>query len=231
MNTISKSEKPQLTIPAGSQFGHRGNWASRRKPRVLVEVTEGISIGPGLHLLVAPNGAGKTTLLRTLARLHPALHGAPSTIGHVHYVSDELKMDAELKPRTLFNAWFKDEGLAYARQLADKFELDLNCAIGKHSRGNRQKVLLIIAETLAADGRPNVLLMDEPFTGLDAGTRQAVADYWASTPSIVRLVVLHELEAVTHADSLFTIAKGTLRHTRERKGRSWAETSCTLCCS
>jgi len=231
MNTISNTEQPQLNVPAATRFGYRGSWASRRNPRVLVEVTEGISIGAGLHLLVAPNGAGKTTLLRTLARLHPPLHGSPSTVGHVHYVSDELKMDPELKPRTLFNAWFKGEGLAFARLLADKFKLDLNCAIGKHSRGNRQKVLLIVAETLAADSRPNVLLMDEPFTGLDAGTRKAVAEYWATTPSILRLVVLHELEAVTHADSLFTIAKGTLHHTRERKGRSWAETSCTLCCS
>ena len=66
---------------------------------------------------------------------------------------------------------------------------------------------------------------------VDAATRQAVAQYWAETPAILRLVVLHELEAVSHADSLFTIAQGTLRHTRERKGPTWAETCCTLCCS
>jgi hypothetical protein len=73
--------------------------------------------------------------------------------------------------------------------------------------------------------------MDEPFTGLDGGTRETVAAHWAATPSILRLVVLHELESVGEADSLFTISRGALSHTRERRGRSWAETCCTLCCS
>lgn len=228
MNT---PEPPQLTVPAGTQFGHRGNWAAGRRPRVLVDTTADISVGPGLHLLVAPNGSGKTTLLRTLAGLHPALHGAPSIKGSVHYIADELKMDPELKPQKLFDAWFTNGALALSHELADKFGLNLKCAIGKHSRGNRQKVLLIIAETLAAHAGSTLLLMDEPFSGLDAGTRETVAAHWAATPSILRLVVLHELESVGQADSLFTISRGTLQHTRERAGRSWAETSCTLCCS
>ncbi len=198
---------------------------------MLVNTTAEISVGPGLHLLVAPNGSGKTTLLRTLAGLHPAIHGSPTIKGRVHYVSDELKMDGELAPRALFQAWFTNGALKQAHELAEKFKLDLKCAIGKHSRGNRQKVLLIVAETLAAHAPSTVLLMDEPFTGLDGGTRDTVAAHWASTPSVLRLVVLHELESVGQADSLFTIAKGTLHHTRERKDRSWAEISCTLCCS
>src|SRR5262245_26798835 len=147
----SLPEHPSLNFPAGTQFGHRGSLASGRKPRVLVDTPAEISIGAGLHLLVAPNGSGKTTLLRTLARLHPALHGNPTTEGRVQYVSDELKMDPELKPRRLFEAWFNKDGMAHARRLSDKLKLDLECAIGKHSRGNRQKVLLIVAETLAAD--------------------------------------------------------------------------------
>jgi ABC-2 type transport system ATP-binding protein/manganese/iron transport system ATP-binding protein len=225
------SAPPQLNVPAGAQFGHRSRLPFGKKHRVLVNAATEMTVGPGLHLLVAPNGSGKTTLLRTLAGLHPALQGSPSIVGRVHYVSDELKMDPELKPASLFGAWFANGALKHARQLAEKFKLDVNCAIGKHSRGNRQKVLLIIAETLAAHAGSTVLLMDEPFTGLDSGTRDTVAAHWASTPKILRLVVLHELESVGQADSLFTIAKGTLRHTRERKGPTWAETCCTLCCS
>jgi ABC-type multidrug transport system ATPase subunit len=227
MNT---PKQPQLNLSPGTQFGHRGRWPLQRKPRVLVETKAPISIGAGLHLLVAPNGAGKTTLLRTLAGLHPALQGGASTSGRVHYVSDELKMDAELTPRLLFQAWFKGAALEHALKLAEQFNLNIRCVIGKHSRGNRQKALLIIAETLAAHADATVLLMDEPFTGLDAGTREIVASHWAATSSILRLVVLHELEAVTQAESLFTISQGTLLHTRERKGMSWAETCCSLCC-
>jgi ABC-2 type transport system ATP-binding protein/manganese/iron transport system ATP-binding protein len=228
MNT---DEPPQLNVPAGAQFGHRSRLPFGGPPKVLVTSTAEISVGAGLHLLVAPNGSGKTTLLRTLAGLHPAIQGHPTIKGRVHYVSDELKMDAELAPRSLFQAWFTNGALSHTYELAEKFKLDLKCAIGKHSRGNRQKVLLIVAETLAAHAGSTVLLMDEPFTGLDAGTRDLVAAHWASTPSVLRLVVLHELESVGQAESLFTIAKGTLNHTRERKGRSWAETCCTLCCS
>jgi ABC-type multidrug transport system ATPase subunit len=220
---------PELTVPAGTQFGHRGRWPFTQKTRVLVDVKTDISVGPGLHLLVAPNGAGKTTLMRTLAGLHPALSGRSSTQGSVHYVSDELKMDAELTPRALFNAWFRGPAREHSSRLSEAFKLNARCAIGKHSRGNRQKVLLIIAETLASQSGSTVLLMDEPFTGLDTGTREAVAAHWAATPSVLRLVVLHELEAVTQAESLFTITQGTLLHTRERKGHSWAETCCAVC--
>ena len=228
---MNSPAQPQLHLPADTQFGHRGNWPSNRKPRVLVKTTTDITVGPGLHLLVAPNGSGKTTLMRTLAGLHPAIQGHASIQGRMHYVSDELKMDPELTPRSLFQAWFSEKAVTHAHKLADQFKLDLRCAIGKHSRGNRQKVLLIIAETLAMLAGPTVLLMDEPFTGLDAQTREVVATHWAATPSILRLVVLHELESVGHANSLFTISGGLLHHTSERKGRSWAETSFTLCCS
>jgi ABC-2 type transport system ATP-binding protein/manganese/iron transport system ATP-binding protein len=224
-------DTPQLNVPAGAEFGHRSRLPFGGKTRVLVKAAAEITVGPGLHLLVAPNGSGKTTLMRTLAGLHPALHGSPRIKGQIHYVSDELKMDPELKPQRLFGAWFANGALTHAHELADKFKLDLKCAIGKHSRGNRQKVLLVVAETLAAHAGSTVLLMDEPFSGLDAGTRETVAAHWASTPSILRLVVLHELESVGQADSLFTIAQGTLHHTSERKGRSWAETCVTLCCS
>lgn len=224
-------EPPQLTVPAGARFGHRSSLPFGGKPRVLVTVPTEISVGPGLHLLVAPNGSGKTTLMRTLAGLHPAIEGSPTIRGRVHYVSDELRLDPELNPQRLFGAWFTNGALTRAHELADKFKLDIKCAIGKHSRGNRQKVLLIVAETLAAHAGSTVLLMDEPFTGLDGGTREIVAAHWAATPTILRLVVLHELESVGQASSLFTIAQGTLRHTRERQGRTWAETCCTLCCS
>ncbi len=216
---------PSLHIAAGTRFGHRVGCAWQRTARVLVEATADVSAGPGLHLLVAPNGAGKTTLMRTLARLHPALHGQPAVKGRVHYVSDDLRMDAELAPHTLFRAWLRAEALAFAGQLADRLKLDVRQSIGKHSRGNRQKVLLIIAEALAAHSGASVLLLDEPLTGLDASTREVVTGFWAETPSILRFVVLHELESLRAADSLFTIAQGTLRHVCERAaGKSWAET-------
>lgn len=226
---MTKPSSPHLYIPAGAQFGHRCGPPWKRSTRTLVTLTEDVTLGAGLHLLVAPNGSGKTTFLRTIAGLHPILDGQHSIAGRMHYVADELRMDPELAPRALFRAWFSAEGLEHALQLAGTLKLDVRCAIGKQSRGNRQKVLLILAETLAAGPDPSLLLLDEPMTGLDAQTRDIVAAHWAATPSVLRLVVLHELESVRKADSLLTITQGSLRHTRERRGASWAETCISLC--
>ncbi len=226
---MSNPSIPQLHIPAGAQFGHRCGPPWRRSTRTLVTLREEITLGAGLHLLVAPNGSGKTTFLRTIAGLHPGLHGQPTISGRMHYVADELRMDPELTARALFRSWFSAEGLGKALELAELLKLDLRCDIGKLSRGNRQKVLLIVAETLAGGQESSLLLLDEPMTGLDAQTRDIVAAHWAATPSILRLVVLHELESVRRADSLLTITHGTLKHTREHRGAPWAETCISLC--
>lgn len=221
---MTTTDPPHLFIAAGTQFGYRTGLPWKRRTKVLVESPEAISFATGLHLLVAPNGSGKTTLMRTLAGLNPALHGQPVTEGCVHYVSDELRMDAELAPRLLFRSWFRGPALDEAWKLADTLKLDVRCAIGKHSRGNRQKVLIIVAETLAAHSGPSLVLMDEPLSGLDAETREIVTGLWSATSNVMRLVVLHELESVHQADSLTTISRGMLRSTRERTGQSWTET-------
>lgn len=220
---------PLLHIPEGTRFGYQAGPPWKRQPRCLVETTQGITAGPGLHLLVAPNGSGKTTLLRTLAGLSPTLAGQVKAEGRVHYFADELRVDPEMKPRTFFRSWFKGEALKSAENLAEALRLDLGCMIGKLSRGNRQKVLLILAEVKAAQSESSVLLMDEPLTGLDAETREQVTRIWAEagTPAM-RLVIMHELECVRQADSLLTITRGGLRHATTRAGESWMDTYQTL---
>lgn len=219
------SDAPCLIIPAGTRFGYREGPPWRRRGRCLAHAPEDIRVGPGLHLFVAPNGSGKTTLLRTLAGLLPFLEGGSRPSGGVHYIADELRADPELKPLTFFRAWFRGEALNMARSLAETLRLDLGQPVGRLSRGNRQKVLLILAEVKAAFTPPGLLLMDEPLTGLDAETRAQVADLWAASAArAVRLVILHELESVRAADSLLSIHAGTLCHSRECQGGSWLAT-------
>ncbi|TDU70891.1 ABC transporter family protein [Prosthecobacter fusiformis] len=218
-----------LHIPEGTRFGYRAGLPWTRQDRCLVEAVQSVSAGPGLHLLVAPNGSGKTTLLRTLAGLSPTLAGQVSTKAQILYFADELRADPEMKPRTFFRAWFKGDSLAAAENLAETLRLDMKCPIGKLSRGNRQKVILILAEIKASLTQGSVLLMDEPLTGLDAETREQVTRLWASTnTSAMRLVIMHELECVRQADSLLTIAGGQLRHATARTGDSWMATYQTL---
>jgi ABC-type multidrug transport system ATPase subunit len=221
---LAAVSSPQLWIQSGAQFGHRGGFWRNQTTRILVELPAAVFLESGLHLFVAPNGSGKTTLLRTLAGLHPALKGQVRLAGMIHYVSDQMQLDGELSSRRLFKNWFGEEALSYCYGLVDKLGLDVACEIGKLSRGNRQKVLLVMAETLAAVSGPSLLFLDEPLAGMDAETREVIAEFWASTKgAVLRLVVLHELESVEKADSLFTISHGELRHTYEKKG-SWFET-------
>ena len=221
----SPSPRPRLRIEAGAQFGYRRSFWGRARERVLVEAHSLVLLEAGLHLVVAPNGSGKTTLVRSLAGLHPMLRGRLSVSGVVHYVSDQLQLDAELSPRKFFNAWFAGGmALDFCDHLVDRLGLDVHCAVGKLSRGNRQKVLLIVAETLAAVSGPSLLFLDEPLAGMDAETREVVAAFWAATSaSVLRVVVLHELESVKKADSLFTLSHGQLRHTDQQTG-SWTDT-------
>ncbi len=219
------SDTPSLIIPAGTRFGYREGLPWQRRERCLARALEDIHVGPGLHLFVAPNGSGKTTLLRTLAGLLPFLEGGVRTRAGVHYVADELRADPELKPLTFFRAWFRGEALDLAVSLAETLRLDLRQPVGRLSRGNRHKILLILAEVKAAFMPPGLLLMDEPLTGLDAETRAQMVDLWAASAArAVRLVILHELESVRSADSLLSIHDGTLRHSRECQGGSWLST-------
>ena len=225
----SMATETLLHIPGGTRFGYHTGLPWQRKARCLVEVGGDIRAGMGLHLLVAPNGSGKTTLLRTLAGLSPALQGRVTTEAQVHYFADELRVDPEMKSRTFFRAWFTGASLAAAEKLADMLRLNLTTPIGKLSRGNRQKVLLILAEVKAAQSEASVLLMDEPLTGLDAETREQVTQLWATAGTqTLRLVIMHELECVREADSLLTIAGGQLRHATSRSGSTWMETYRTL---
>lgn len=216
---------PRLLVRAGTQFGYHTGLPWNRREHRLIVADQDLATGAGLHLFVAPNGSGKTTLLRTLAGLLRPLSGSVHLDGRMNYFSDELRMDGELKPALLFRCLYKRSALEHAMQLARTLKLDVRCPIGKLSRGNRQKVLLIMAETQVALHPSSVLLMDEPLTGLDAETREIVTELWAgSSAHVLRLVVLHELESVHAADSLITVHDGRLKRAPERVGATWLET-------
>jgi len=224
---MKHNASPRLTIDAGTRFGYRAGPPWKRQTKTLVEAASPVALGPGLHLFVAPNGAGKTTLIRSLAGLNPTLGGRLHVEGQVLYISDELRVDEELTPKALFRSLFCGRSLVEAGELSEILKLNLQCPIGKLSRGNRQKVLLIIAETRLEAAGNLVMLMDEPLSGLDAETRETVTELWANpstNSAALRLVIMHELESVGLADSLLTIKSGELRHASERAGNSWFAT-------
>lgn len=136
------------------------------------EIREGEVFG-----LLGPNGAGKTTCIRMfLGLIHPTTGSA--TIlgldsrndsvrirGSVGYLPGEFVTYESLTVLELLEYFSNLRGgdLAKAHVLAERFNLDTTRKIGELSRGNRQKVGLVQAFM----NDPELLILDEPSTGLD----------------------------------------------------------------
>ena len=142
-------------------------------------------LGPGrLSALVGHNGAGKTTLIKLMLGLIHAERGAVRVLGEnpaagefsarrlLGYLPENVAFNAALTGReTLaFYARLKQIKPASAWPLLDRVGL-MDAAdrrVGTYSKGMRQR--LGLAQALL--GRPRVLLLDEPTTGLDPALRQ-----------------------------------------------------------
>jgi ABC-2 type transport system ATP-binding protein len=141
--------------------------------------------------LVGPNGAGKTTLMRCIAGLETPLSGTVTVAGidvhesprEVHrlmgYLSDHFGLYADLTVAQGLEYAARAQGLAHTRvrkaveQTADQMGLadKLGHKGGQLSRGQRQR--LAIGQAIIHT--PDVLLLDEPASGLDPEARSALA--------------------------------------------------------
>jgi ABC-type multidrug transport system ATPase subunit len=138
---------------------------------------------PGLfYAILGDNGAGKTTLLRVLAGLIQPTRGSVSILGsaNVRSVCDQVGYMAH--PSLLYDEMSGLENLRYFAQLygigdeqrcraaihAVRLDPQLPRPVGQYSQGMRQRMSL--ARALLHD--PKILLLDEPFSNVDAGSAQ-----------------------------------------------------------
>ncbi len=179
MTAIIQTE--QLTKSYGS---HRG----------IIEVDLAVQQGEVFGFL-GPNGAGKTTTIRVLLDLirptsgHARVFGLESSADpvaihrRVGYVPGEFTLYDRLTGKQTLEYFANLRGgvdPAYQRALIERFELDPSRRFREYSKGNKQKVGVIIA----LQHRPELLVLDEPTAGLDplvqqtffATLREAVAD-------------------------------------------------------
>jgi ABC-2 type transport system ATP-binding protein len=181
------------------------------------------------YALVGPNGAGKTTTLRMIAGLlRPdagtvhvggidALANPVAAKRIVAWISDEPMIYDKLTPREYLEfvagLWSVAPALAAARasELLDWLDLaphaDERCE--GFSKGMRQKVAL--AGALVHD--PQVIILDEPLTGLDAGSARQVKTVLRERTQAGGTIVMttHILEVAERmADRIGIIAHGHL---------------------
>ena len=137
-----------------------------------------MNVQPGeVKGLLGPNGAGKSTTMRslmgflnfqkgtfTIDNINPIVNPleAKTIIG---YLPGDPQLPQNLNSLSLFKlgANIRNKDIDYALELSEKFELDTSLTLKELSKGNRQKVAII----LALLHQPKVLILDEPTSGLD----------------------------------------------------------------
>ena len=162
-------ETQKLTKSYGS---HRG----------IVEVDLVVQDGEVFGFL-GPNGAGKTTTIRTLLDLIRPTSGTARVFGiessadpvaihrRVGYIPGEFTLYDRLTGSQTLEYFANLRGgvdPAYQRSLVERFELDPSRRFKEYSKGNKQKVGVIIA----LQHRPELLILDEPTSGLDPLVQQ-----------------------------------------------------------
>ena len=178
-------------------------------------------------LLAGANGAGKSTLLRLVAGLcRPSqgtvliggcdLQRAPETRAAIGLLSHQILLYDELTARENLLFFARLYGLNDGAARADEALAEAGLAprqdhrVGGFSRGMKQRLALARA-TLH---RPPVLLLDEPFTGLDAAAGAALRERLRRfrADGGTYLLVTHRFDETEGlVDRLFVLERGRLR--------------------
>jgi ABC-2 type transport system ATP-binding protein len=198
-----------------------------------------VTVPAGVTGLLGPNGAGKSTFLKLAAGQLAPSQGEVTVLEKPAWGSPEIFHRVGLCPET-DAFWEHQTGLEFlttllrltgyddkeCRERAERAltEVDLLAAkdrkVGGYSKGMRQRVKL--AQAIAHD--PDVLLLDEPVSGMDPVNRRRVIDLVKrlgreGKTVLVSSHILHEVEAMTRRVLLIhngrILAEGDVREIRD----------------
>jgi ABC-2 type transport system ATP-binding protein len=213
-----------MTVATGStiKVDHVSRWYGN-----VVAVNDiSFEVGGGITGLLGPNGAGKTTLLHMIAGLLPPSAGSvviedlptwrrPAMYKRVGLVPERESVYPYLSGREFvqLNAHLHelDDTEAAVERAIKLVELndDADRRVGTYSKGMRQRIKL--AAALVHD--PPVVILDEPFNGMDPRQRLHMFELLRRMADAGRTVLLssHILEEVERlADSVLVIYAGRL---------------------
>lgn len=190
-------------------------------------LTFGVPEG-SVYALVGPNGAGKTTAIKIAMNIIAATSGRMDVLGvdsrqlrsgqftRIGYVSENQEMPdwmtvglflAYLTP--FYPSWDDDR----ARELLERMQLPLDRRLKQLSRGMRMKAALV--SSLAY--RPRLLVLDEPFSGLDPLVRdELIEGLLDSADDTTILISSHDLaEIESFASHVGYLDQGRLQFSEE----------------
>ena len=176
--------------------------------------------------LIGPNGAGKTTTLATCVGLYQPdagearILGTPSTdlrdetLSRVGFFSDFQRLPGAMTPRQwlgFLRGSYPTWDDTYCRQLLEAAQIPRDRRLRRLSKGMRAWVQLISCLSF----RPELLILDEPFGGLDAFAREEVVEKILELVSVGTTTVVlatHDLaEIESLIDHLAIVATGRVR--------------------
>jgi ABC-2 type transport system ATP-binding protein len=178
--------------------------------------------------LVGPNGAGKTTTIKIFMNACRATAGAAEVFGHdsqalspedfaqIGYVSENQQMPEWMTVAYLMNylePFYPSWDTTRADDLLRQFELPPDRRIKNLSHGMRMK--LALASSLAY--RPRLIVLDEPFTGLDPLVRdELIEGVLESAEGATILISSHDLsELESFASHIGYLDRGRLQFSEE----------------
>jgi ABC-2 type transport system ATP-binding protein len=187
------------------------------------------SVAAGVTALLGPNGAGKSTLFRVMCGLTPPTRGTVRVLGadartdravrgRIGLAPQQDALFDRLSGRGFVEVAARTHGVAdpkgAAREALGHVELDADdhTPVGSYSKGMRQRIKL--AAALVND--PDVLILDEPLTGLDPVQRNRMIRLFHDLGDRGKclLVSSHVLDEVARLGSnVLVIAQGRLAAT------------------
>lgn len=188
-----------------------------------LEVAEGT-----IYALVGPNGAGKTTAIKVMMNIFPATSGSAEVLGvkstalagrafePIGYVSENQELPEWMRVADFLEylrPFYPNWDRALEDDLVKQFQLPRERKLGKLSRGMRMKAALV--GSLAY--HPRLIVLDEPFGGLDPLVRDELIEGLLDRASEATIFISsHDLAEIENlAGWVGYIEQGSLRFSEE----------------
>jgi sulfonate transport system ATP-binding protein len=175
-----------------------------------------LDIAPGEFVaLIGRSGSGKSTLLRVLAGLDPGTTGEVQVNGTAAVAFQEPRLLPWRRVRDNVRLGLRaDDARTIARQVLDEVDLTARSDAWPLTLSGGEAQRAALARALVRE--PSLLLLDEPFSALDALTRismhRLVLRLWAHHQPAVLLVTHDVDEALSLADRVLVLAGGRIAY-------------------